>query len=101
MILLSAWHRTCNVVCPIQYYLILETWLRVLVFATLYANSWLWTKIKPALHLFTFQVLIDNEADVNVAGLTGYTPLHYAAREGEAEVAEVPLNSFPECSDDR
>ena len=38
-----------------------------------------------------FQVLIQNEADVNATGAGGFTPLHYAAREGEVLVAKVRL----------
>ena len=31
---------------------------------------------------------------MNASGFTGYTPLHYAARERKAEVVEVPITSI-------
>ena len=37
---------------------------------------------------------------MNAKGSAAYTPLHYAARRGFAEVAEVPAISFLEFSDD-
>ena len=43
---------------------------------------------------FAFQVLINNGADVDAKGYMGAAPLHYAARGGEVEVAEVSPRWF-------